>query len=124
MQNSQTILIVEDENINYLYLNASIKTFALNVVCIHAKNGKEALDIVEMNSDIDLILMDLKMPIMSGFEATKLIKKVRPNLPIIAQTAYVSVSDRALAKTIGCDGFLPKPINKEDLLIVLKQYLT
>jgi CheY-like chemotaxis protein len=69
------------------------------------------------------VLMDLKMPVMDGFEATKRIKELRPDLPVIAQTAYVRDVDKTKALACGCIDFLIKPFKKEELLTLIKEYL-
>jgi CheY-like chemotaxis protein len=88
------ILVAEDEEINYLYLEILLKD-KINLDCaiIHAKDGEEAVSICNSQPEIDVVLMDLKMPNMNGFEALKLIKEERPKLPIIAQTAFSSAED-------------------------------
>ncbi len=112
-QDEKTILIVEDEEVNYLYLEALLEDeMELDYKIIHAKNGKEAVNICKENSEIDVVLMDLKMPIMNGFEATKIIKGFSPDLPIVAQSAYSTKVDREKAFTAGCDDFVSKPIFK------------
>ncbi len=109
------ILIAEDEEINYLYLETLLQDrIKLNSEIFHAKNGKEAVEICKNNSDIQFVLMDLKMPVMNGFEATRLIKKIRPDLPIIAQTAYSTMADKEKAKSVGCDDFITKPIDEHE----------
>lgn len=118
------ILIVEDEEVNYLFVEAlllELNEDGLNI--IHAKNGKEAVDICLNNNSIDIVLMDIKMPVMNGYEATVSIKKDRPELPIIAQTAYTSRKDREKAISIGCDGFITKPIKADILENELNKYL-
>ncbi len=95
----------------------------LNCTIIHAKNGKEAVDICHKRTDIDLILMDLKMPIMNGFEATKLIKKIQPDLTIVAQTAYTTIEDKEKALLAGSDDFITKPISEEILNERVNKYL-
>ncbi len=119
-----TILIVEDEEVNYLYLKILLKDeINLNCKILYAKNGKEAVNLCKENTNIDFILMDLKMPIMTGFEATKLIKKIRPDLQIVAQTAYTLQTDKDKAYAAGCDGFISKPISKELLSKTINKYL-
>lgn len=90
---------------------------------LHAKNGKEAIEICKQNTNINLILMDLKMPIMNGFEATKKIKEFRPNLSIVAQTAYRSNEDKEKAFSAGCNDFISKPISEETLNEIINKYL-
>jgi PAS domain S-box-containing protein len=118
-----TVLVVEDEEVNYLYLET---VFRLDEITkykiIHAMNGKEAVDMCLANKDIQLVLMDLKMPVMNGFEATKKIKAAFPDLPVIAQTAYSSEADKQLAFESGCDDFISKPINRMTLFSILNKY--
>lgn len=118
------ILIAEDEEVNYLYIEALLEQeMEVNYHLIHAKDGKEAVDICLSNNNIDLVLMDIKMPLMNGHEAAQKIKLHLPHLPIIAQTAYSTESDKILALQNGCDSFVSKPINKEKLAELLHHYL-
>ncbi len=119
-----TILVAEDEEVNYLYIEVLFEDeMEGNYNLIHAKNGKEAFEICTSNNNIDLVLMDIKMPIMNGHEATEKIKARFPNLPIIAQTAYSTETDKKLALKHGCDDFISKPINKEKLFGLINKYL-
>ena len=119
-----TILIAEDEEINYLYIDTLLKDiFGLNCKIIHVTNGKEAFETCKENKAIELVLMDLKMPIMNGFEAIKLIKSLLPNLPIIAQTAYSTPQEKEQAILVGCDDFMSKPIHQESFKNILDKYL-
>ncbi|MFW5852125.1 MAG: response regulator, partial [Bacteroidota bacterium] len=121
---THTILIAEDEEINYLYIETLFeKNIQGNFSLLHAKNGKEAVDICHKNTDICLVLMDIKMPLMNGYEATKKIKSEFPNLPIIAQTAYSTESDKTIALSHGCDDFISKPIRKEMLFEIVKKHI-
>jgi len=88
----KTILIVEDEEFNRIYFEELLNQINCKVVI--AKNGIEAVEICKKNASIDLVLMDIKMPLMNGYEATQAIKKIRPNLPIIAQTAFALLGDK------------------------------
>jgi CheY-like chemotaxis protein len=90
---------------------------------IHAKNGKEAVDICYDNNEIDIVLMDIKMPVMNGHRATVKIKTKYPDLPVIAQTAYSTESEKQKALNSGCDDFISKPIDKEQLLSMINTYL-
>ena len=117
-----TILIAEDEAINFLFLEILLKKqIDLGCAIIHAKNGAEAVEICKKNDDINLVLMDLKMPVMDGFEAVKLIKEIRPKLPIVAQTAFSSIEDKEKVFAAGFNDFLSKPIKKEVLLDVINR---
>jgi len=109
----KTILIAEDIELNYLYLRSLFKSTGASL--IRAQNGKEAVQQCIDDPKIDLVLMDLMMPVMNGYEATRQIKILRKDLPVIAQTAYVMSDDRLHAVASGCDDFIAKPINKEEL---------
>jgi PAS domain S-box-containing protein len=123
-QDNCTILIVEDEEINFLYLDTLLEIHDSNLKSLHARNGQEAVKICQENSKIDIVLMDLKMPIMNGFEATKQIKEISPDLPIIAQTAYSTKEEKEQAFLAGCDDFISKPIKKRILFDIIDKYLT
>ncbi len=120
---NHTVLIVEDEEVNHLYIDTLLENFDLNLNTLHAKNGQEAVEICKQNNEIDIVLMDLKMPIMNGYEATKLIKEFCPDLPIIAQTAYTVQADKDKAKAAGCVDFISKPIYEKALNEIIKKYL-
>jgi len=115
------ILVAEDDEFNYKYLEITLKRAGYLV--IRAENGQEAVDICHRNTDVNLILMDMKMPVMGGLEATSEIRTFLPDLPIIAQTAYVSPADEKDACQAGCNEFLSKPVNRDKLLNVLQKFL-
>lgn len=110
---NKTILIAEDDNINYLLFEKIMKN--TNFTIIRAKNGEEAVELFKNNKGIDLILMDIKMPIMSGYEALIKIKEIDSKIPIIAQTAYSSSDEIEKMKQAGFTDHITKPINKEKL---------
>ncbi len=114
------ILIAEDVESNFLYLKAVLSK--LNATVFWAKNGIEAVEICE-NDSMDLVFMDLQMPEMNGYEATAILKKKFPNLPIIAQTAFAMSDDREKALDAGCDDYLAKPIKSKDLLNVAAKFI-
>ncbi|MCG8700290.1 MAG: response regulator [Bacteroidales bacterium] len=119
-----TILVVEDEEVNYLYIETLLDDKSnVNFRLLHARNGKEAVEYCESNKNIDLILMDIKMPVMNGHEATKKIKSQYPHIPIIAQTAYSTESDKKIALDYGCDDFITKPINKNVFFTLMNKFL-
>lgn len=118
---SVNIIIADDNEINYMYLKELLKE--LNPILTWATNGQEVLDIVKNNENIDLVLMDIKMPLMDGYEATREVKKLRPNLPVIAQTAYAMAGDRDKALEAGCDEYITKPINKEHFQNMIARFL-
>jgi CheY-like chemotaxis protein len=115
-----TILIAEDEELNFLLIRELLKPFGFKV--IHASNGVEAVSAVSENNSVDLVLMDLKMPVMDGFEATKIIKELKPELEVIALTAYSLDSDKKRAIDCGCSDVIVKPIQKDDLYAKLSAY--
>jgi CheY-like chemotaxis protein len=86
-------------------------------------NGKEAIDVFSENPDIDIILTDIKLPVMNGLEACSKIKESRPDIPVIVQTAFASKENEAEAKAHGCDAFISKPIDKDELLYYMIKYL-
>lgn len=115
-----TLLIAEDEELNYYLIEEILLDY--NLKLIHAKDGDEAVKICEKNAKIDLVLMDIKMPKMDGYTATKMIKKQRPDLPIIAQTAYGLENEIEIYQDI-FDAYITKPINKEKLKIKINEFL-
>lgn len=114
------ILIAEDDDLNYLFLEAVLDSLGYNY--IHAVNGKEAVDFCRQNPEISIVLMDIKMPVLNGDEATKQIRVFRSELPIIATTAYAQTGDEHYFLEAGCNDYLPKPIKKEKLLAIIKKY--
>ena len=116
----QTILIAEDNDNNFFYLDLILKNEFTEI--IHAWNGIEAVDLCRNHPEVSLILMDLKMPEMNGFEATEQIRQFRDDVPIIAITAYSGNEDKQMAHEAGCDDFITKPINKQFLLEKLTEY--
>ena len=118
----KSILVAEDEEINFFYLKALLKK-NISAEIIHASDGKEALEKFQQNPDIGLILMDIKMPVMDGLEATRQIKDIKRNVPIIAITAYAMTGDEDKALEAGCDGYLAKPINKNQLFEKIAEFI-
>ena len=114
------VLVAEDDEFNYFYINKILKYEFINL--IHAEDGQKAVDICLNNPEIDIVLMDLKMPLMDGFEATRQIKLFRKDLPIIAVTAYSGTEDRKNAMMAGCDEFITKPVKKEVLMNTLERF--
>jgi len=116
-----TILIVDDVVQNFIYLKGLLQHTKANVIWV--KNGKEAVDICRDNKSIDLIFMDIRMPVMDGFEASEIIKKENPSIYIIAQTAFSNLEDKKRCLDNLCDGYLKKPINYKELFSVLTSLL-
>lgn len=111
------ILIAEDEHSSDLFLSIVLEKYAKEI--LHTKNGKEAVEICRKNADIDLVLMDIKMPTMSGYDATKRIRQFNRDLIIVAQTAFAISGDEEKALAAGCNAYLSKPIRKDDLLSLI-----
>jgi PAS domain S-box-containing protein len=109
------ILIAEDDETNFYYLNAVLAR-ETEAKILHASNGIEAVDLFRANPQIRLILMDIKMPQMDGFEATRQIKMIDKTVQVIAITAYAMSGDEERIMAAGCDGYLSKPLTKKSLL--------
>ena len=118
---TKTVLIAEDEISNFILLEEMLLDSGINI--IRAVNGLEAVRLCQLNPNIDLVLMDIKMPEMDGYEATKRIKEFKPDLPIIAQTAYITEADRVKALACGCSDYISKPISKRLLLSKINEQL-
>ena len=116
---NKTILIVEDDSINFLLLRKilEIKEFKI----LKAVNGLQAVDICRENTDIDLVFMDIKMPIMDGFQAFEIINLFNPGLPIIAQTAHSSSEDKEKIMQMGFTNYITKPLDKEKVFEILNE---
>ncbi len=119
---NRVILIVEDEEVNGLFLEAVFQETGAQT--LYAKNGKQAIELCKSINKIDLILMDIKMPVMNGLKATQEIKKFNKNIPIIAQTALSSEEDRENCLLAGCNDTITKPIEVEELLQLVNKYFT
>lgn len=117
---SKTILVVEDVDTNKIFFDAALRR--TNATILWAKDGKEAIDLFKENK-VDLILMDLQLPVMDGYTATKEIKKLDADVPIIAQTAHVMSGEREKCLEVGCDDYLAKPIRLQILIDTLAKYL-
>jgi signal transduction histidine kinase len=119
---TSSILVAEDDLVNFFYLKTLLRQNT-SAEIIHASNGKEAVDKFRENPDIDIILMDIKMPVMDGLEATRHIKAINRDVPVIAITAYAMAGDEARIMDAGCDYYLIKPINKKLLLERMAEYI-
>jgi signal transduction histidine kinase/DNA-binding response OmpR family regulator len=117
----KTILIAEDDELVFLYFGELLEGTGLKI--LHAKNGKEAIDYCKNNSTINLVLMDIKMPVLNGYDAIKAIKEIRPTLPIIAQTAYALTGDKQKAIDAGAIDYITKPINEDELKNKIAKYV-
>lgn len=118
---NKNILVVEDVESSFELLKLLIEPTGANV--LRAVDGKQAVDLCFSQNDIDLVLMDIHLPVMNGLEATRQIKKRLPHLPIVAQTAYALTDEKEACFEAGCDGYLAKPIRSSFLLPVISEIL-
>lgn len=119
---SRKCLLVDDNKDVLIYLNRIL--LDTGVTIITARSGYEAIELVKATPDIDVVLLDMQMPEMNGIEATKEIRKIRKDLPIIAQTAFLFEDDKDIVMEAGCDACLIKPIRKEHLLTVMASFVS
>jgi len=115
----KNILVAEDDNGNFLLTQNVLKKAGANV--IRAENGREAVDICKKRNDIDFVLMDIKMPVMDGLEATKIIKEMNPNLIVIALSAFVFTDFGENIFSAGFDHFISKPFDIDTFIAVLQK---
>lgn len=118
---SDIVMIAEDDYTSYQLLLTTLKKWDIGV--IRAETGIQAVEMVKANKRIKLVLMDIKMPEMDGFEATRIIKSLRSDLPVVIQTAYAFKDDNEKALAYGCDDFITKPISTEKLFVLLERFL-
>jgi PAS domain S-box-containing protein len=117
----KNILVAEDENSNFELVRATLLRTKANI--IRAKNGKEAVDYCLRNEGVDLVLMDIRMPEMNGYEATEVIKAKQPELPVVSLTAYAMADDREKSIMAGCNDYISKPIKPNELIEKISVYL-
>ena len=119
--NGKSILVVEDDPCSQELMEEILKP--LNMSIHSVSDGNEAIMHVIKNQNTSLILMDMKLPVLDGYEAARTIKQLNPGIPIIAQTAYAMAGDREKAINAGCDDYITKPIESESLLRMIDQYM-
>jgi PAS domain S-box-containing protein len=115
------ILVAEDDENSYLLLTKMLT--GTNIRLLRARNGVEAVSLCKSQPDIVLVIMDIKMPVMNGLEAARLIKKQKPYLPLIAQTAYALETDKVLIENAGFTGYFVKPLEKDRLIEMIEKLL-
>ena len=111
------LLIAEDDHSNYYFLYEALRDTGAEI--LWSKDGEETLAMVREHKDLNLVLMDINMPVLNGYECTKVIKSERPDLPVVAQTAYAMSGEREISREAGCDDYLSKPIKVKELLDTL-----
>lgn len=116
-----TALIVEDDDVNFFFLEEYLKNY--NIQIIRALNGAEAVSLCRENNNFNIIFMDIKLPVMDGFQATIEIRKFLPDIYIIAQTAFATQDDREKAKQCGCNDYISKPIDSAKFERIIQNYL-
>ncbi len=117
----KTILIAEDESSNFLMLKEVLKPTLANI--IWAKDGHEVVKLFKKNPRVNLVLMDIQLPLLDGYKATAKIKKIRKDIPVIAQTAYAMAGEMEKSRDAGCDNYISKPIKPSELIKMLGHYL-
>lgn len=118
---NKTILIADDDVLSKRYFAKVLEPTKAKLIFV--KNGKEALTYCMEKPTVDLVLMDIKMPLKDGLSATKEMKKICPEIPVIVETAYAFDYDKANALASGSDEFITKPIHREHLFELLEKYL-
>ncbi len=115
------ILIAEDDHSNYYFLFEALKETGVEI--LWSKDGEETMNMFREHNDLNLVLMDINMPLINGYECTREIKKERPDLPVIAQTAYAMSGEREISREAGCDDYLSKPIKVSELLDTMARHI-
>jgi two-component system, cell cycle response regulator DivK len=116
----KVILVVEDDEISLEFLKELLEPYQVKI--LFAYNGKEAVDICQREPSVSMVLMDVQLPVLNGKEAMKEIKKIRPELPIIAQTAFAMSGDKEKYLHEGFDNYISKPINVQELLTIIEDF--
>jgi len=119
--NGKSILIVEDDHLCFSYLDALLKPTKATVY--HASSGEAALELCRNLTFVNIVLMDIRLPGITGFETTQHLKKIHRDLPVIAQTAYAHECDRETALAAGCCDFIAKPIRANEIFDMIRKYI-
>jgi len=118
----KTILVVEDDEISLEFLKELFEPYKARIIEVF--NGESAVEQCKNNPEINLVLMDVQLPIMNGKEAMKEIKRIRPGLPVVAQTAFAMSGDREKYLREGFDSYISKPINVQEILDIVRKYFS
>lgn len=117
---NRVILVVEDNHISFKLISAVLSQVQATVV--HATNGRQAIDLCASEKHFDLVLMDMQMPEVNGLEATREIKRMRPDLAVVATTANAYAEDELACRKAGCDAFIPKPLNFKNMFELMQSF--
>lgn len=118
---AKTLIVAEDEDVNFLLIEKMLSP--QNYIVIRARNGSEAVESCRLLKDVNMILMDLNMPLLNGYQANRIIKKEWPEIPVLAVTAFAGEEEKKMALNEGFLDFIPKPIEKELLISKIKEYI-
>ncbi len=123
MKNSMEILIIDDDSKNIFALSAVLKAKKLH--CVSSQSAMEGFKILEENPNIGMVLMDMMMPEMDGYEAIKKMKSSEKlkNFPVVALTAQAMTGDREKCLEAGADGYISKPVNIDELMEILNKII-
>lgn len=121
MEKKYTILVAEDEDYNFKLLKYILEREGINI--LWAKNGLQAVEMFKENKSIDLVMLDIKMPVMTGLDAVVQIKQINSSIPAIAVTAYALDKDKARCLEAGFDAYVTKPINRVELMYLTYKLL-
>ena len=119
--NGKSILIVEDIDSNYQYLFATLNRSGAELIWV--RKGEEAIELILSGRPVDLVLMDIQLEGIDGYSVTKELKRLRPQMPVIAQTAFAMKGEKEKSQAAGCDEYLSKPIRPAELLKTISPYL-
>jgi len=115
------ILVVEDVKTNHMLIDRILRRTSAKI--LWAMDGAKAVDMVKNDDSIDIILMDIRLPKLNGYDATREIRKFRKDIPIIAQTAYVLPEEKGKVLEVGCNDLITKPIAKDILLETVSKFI-
>jgi CheY-like chemotaxis protein len=114
------ILIVEDDESSSRLISIVMSKYGDEIICV--RTGNEAIEACKNHPDLDLILMDIQIPELDGYEATRIIRQFNKSIVIIAQTAFALAGDRELAIEAGCTDYISKPIKRDELTTIIQKY--
>jgi CheY-like chemotaxis protein len=120
--NKIKVLVVEDDESSEIFISLAVEELSKEILV--ARNGAEAVEICRNNPDIDLVLMDAKMPVMDGYKATAIIRQFNKDVIIIAQTAFALLGNKEKLIEVGCNDYITKPIDRDELIAMIKKHIS